>query len=228
MLNDSELVGAITIYHKEIRLFTDKQIELVTNFAAQAVIAIENARLLNELRQRTDDLSESLHQQTATSEVLKVISSSPNDTQPVFEAIVRSGLNLFPDAAISVVLPDGDQVRAAAFAEPDPARAKAWRRRFPFPLTREYMHSVAILDGRVVDIPDVEKRAGRIGRRGTKLPGKRLSSIDDYAPDARRCRNRRAERRAAGVRTALGQAACTAQDLRRPGRHRHREYAPAQ
>ena len=129
----------------------------------QAVIAIENTRLLNELRQRTDDLSESLHQQTATSEVLKVISSSPNDTQPVFEAIVRSGLNLFPDAAISVVLPDGDQVRAAAFAEPDPARAKAWRRRFPFPLTREYMHSVAILDGRVVDIPDVENAPAELG-----------------------------------------------------------------
>ena len=141
MLKEDELVGVFGIYRQEVRPFTDKQIALVTNFAAQAVIAIENTRLLNELRQRTDDLTELLQQQTATSEILEVISNSPTDTQPAFDAIVRSGLRLFPDAAIVISLPEGDTVNlgsdrgrrcrrpgSAAVAIPDAAVARVHHR----------------------------------------------------------------------------------------------------
>jgi GAF domain-containing protein len=90
MLKDEEVVGVIVVRRQEVRPFSDKQIELVENFASQAFIAIENTWLLNELRERTTDLTESLEQQSATSEVLQVISSSPGELQHVFEAMLTN------------------------------------------------------------------------------------------------------------------------------------------
>ena len=124
MLKDNDLVGAIAIYTQEVRPFTDKQIELVTSFAAQAVIAIENTRLLNELRQRTDDC-EALEQQTATSEVLQVISSSPGELEPVFEAMLANATRIC-EAKFGVLwLSDGDGFRSVACM----ARRRPSRRR---------------------------------------------------------------------------------------------------
>ena len=114
MLKNQELIGTINIYRQEVRPFTDKQIELIQNFAAQAVIAIENTRLLNELRQRTDDLTESLEQQTATSEVLKTISSSPNDLRPVFQSMLDNSVRICEAKFGQMFLCEGDDVRMVA------------------------------------------------------------------------------------------------------------------
>jgi two-component system, NtrC family, sensor kinase len=114
MLKDGEIVGAIVIYRKEVRTFEDREIALIQDFAAEAVIAIENARLLNELRQRTTDLTEALEQQTATSEVLQVIGSSPGDLQPVFKAMLANATRIC-EATFGVLwLSEGERFRCVA------------------------------------------------------------------------------------------------------------------
>ncbi len=124
LLKEGGNIGGITIYRREVRPFSDKQIELVQNFAAQAVIAIENARLLNELRQRTDDLTESLEQQTATSDVLQVISSSPGELEPVFEAMLANATRLCSaDFGILFRVKDGIALPVATRGVPEPIMA---------------------------------------------------------------------------------------------------------
>ena len=128
MIKEGELVGTITIYRQEVRPFTDKQITLLQNFAAQAVIAIENTRLLNELRQRTDDLTESLEQQTATANVLRVISSSPGELGPVFDAVLDSATRLCEANFGILYRYEGSAFRAIALRGAPPAFAEFQQR----------------------------------------------------------------------------------------------------
>ena len=114
LLNKSKMIGAFFLSRQEVRPFTDKQIALVKSFAAQAVIAIENTRLLNELRQRTTDLTEALEQQTASSDVLRVISSSPGELEPVFDAMLESATRICEATFGAMLLRDGDAYRRVA------------------------------------------------------------------------------------------------------------------
>ena len=121
MLKEDELVGAFIVSRQEVQPFTDKQVALVQNFATQAVIAIENARLLNELRERTDDLTErtddlteALEQQTATSEVLQVISSSPGDLEPVFASMLEKAVRICDAGFGNIYRVEGDGLRNVA------------------------------------------------------------------------------------------------------------------
>src|SRR5262245_1842484 len=164
-------IGVIAIRRTEVRPFTDRQIELLKTFADQAVIAIENTRLFEAAQVRTTELAELLEQQTATSEVLNVISRSPADVQPVFDAIAKSAAQLCDAQSSNVFRFDGELVDFAASYGTSKEVQDEIRRRCPVKPSRGFAAARAILSNAVEEIPDIyadpDYAQGDIARAGT-------------------------------------------------------------
>jgi GAF domain-containing protein len=154
MLRGAEAIGAIRVTRREASRFSDADVELLRTFADQAVIAIENVRLFKELEARNQDLTAALEQQTATSEILRVISQSPTDVQPVFDAIVRSASHLCGGEYAIVTRYDGEFLRLAAQYNARPGLANVTERFFPRRPGRDLPSGRAILDRAAAHIPD--------------------------------------------------------------------------
>ena len=156
LLREGTPFGVIVLRRTKVELFSEKQIDLVTTFADQAIIAIENTRLLNELRQRTDDLTESLEQQTATSEVLRIIATSPQSVQPVFDAIVANAAHLCEATFSAVAQFDGEFLHLVAVSKMSPEETAAYHTVFPRRPNRTFVMGRAFIDGKPVHVEDIE------------------------------------------------------------------------
>ena len=177
LMREGSPIGGIAVGHPEPGPFPEPQIALLQSFADQAVIAIENVRLFNELEVRNRDLTEALEQQTATSEILRVISQSPTDTQPVFDTIAKAALELCRAASVNVFTFDGKLVHLAAFVNVDPDYVEAMRTFYPRPLGRDTAVLRAIQSKSVVAIPDVLEDKDYVPVIGTRATAGRFRSI---------------------------------------------------
>src|SRR5262249_55482499 len=156
LLRQGVAIGALFLRRQEVRKFSDKEIELLQTFADQAVIAIENVRLFKELEERNHDLTEALDQQTATSEILRVIRGSRRDLQPVFDTIVRNAVRLCGASHGGVYEYDGELVHSLAHDGYTPEQLQQWRATWPKPVTAPSAACQAIKAGRPIRIGDVE------------------------------------------------------------------------
>src|SRR5262245_29961955 len=173
MLREGHAIGAITVGRAEAGLFSDMQVQLLGTFAAQAVIAIENVRLLNELRQRTDDLSEALQQQTATSEVLEVISSSPGELEPVFATMLENATRICGAKFGVMYLSEGSAFRTVAMHNAPPRLAEMRQRNPVFRPNPRTALARAAATKQTVQIADVLAEPGYLD----PLPGFSISQI---------------------------------------------------
>jgi signal transduction histidine kinase len=155
LMREGEVMGIFALYRSRVERYSDSQIELVKTFADQAVIAIENARLLNDLQERTNDLSESLQQQTATADVLKVISRSTFELQPVFDSMAESAVRLCEAERAYIFRFDGQVLRAVASFNAGPEN-QDWVYRNPIPLGRHSISARAGLERRTVQVADIQ------------------------------------------------------------------------
>ena len=164
MMRGGQVLGCIAVTRPEAGAAPERLVRLLQTFADQAVIAIENVRLFNELEGRNRDLTEALEQQTATSEILRVISRSPTDVQPVFDTIALAALKLCGANSALVTTYDGKLIRIAADANLSSEGSDAWRRVFPRPPSRETAIARSVLTRQLAMIPDVlEDKDYRVG-----------------------------------------------------------------
>src|SRR4029077_90715 len=154
LMREGAAIGTINLRRTEVQPFTERQVALLQTFADQAVIAIENVRLFKELQASNRDLTTALDKQTATSDILRVISSSPTDVQPVFDAIVASAVRLLQGYTGALTRIAGDQIEMAALTGTDAAGDAATRAVFPQSLQSEEPHAQVIRDRVPLNIAD--------------------------------------------------------------------------